>query len=133
MFDSVAKDHSCSGRFCKTILEERGQYFGQHLHCNRRTWTISLTHRRDVYIVIGIKVHVICIQMLIYHDIMYASFCSNSFNVELQAQPKPRNAFHDRQLLFQALPLVIIIMLSVAKRQRLLPSLDCCSPFVSLL
>ena len=27
----------------------------------------------------------------------------------------------------------IIIMLSVAKRQRLLPSLDCCSPFVSLL
>ena len=26
-----------------------------------------------------------------------------------------------------------IIMLSVAKRQRLLPSLDCCSPFISLL
>ena len=29
--------------------------------------------------------------------------------------------------------IIIIIMLSVAKRQRLLPSLDCCSPFVSLL
>ena len=29
--------------------------------------------------------------------------------------------------------MVIIIMLSVAKRQRLLPSLDCCSPFISLL
>ena len=28
---------------------------------------------------------------------------------------------------------VIIIMLSVAKRQRLVPSLDCCSPFISLL
>ena len=30
-------------------------------------------------------------------------------------------------------PVDVIIMLSVAKRQRLLPSLDCCSPFVSLL
>ena len=29
--------------------------------------------------------------------------------------------------------IIIIIMLSVAKRQRLLPSLDSCSPFVSLL
>ena len=26
-YDSVVKDHSCSGGFCKTILEERGQVF----------------------------------------------------------------------------------------------------------
>ena len=29
--------------------------------------------------------------------------------------------------------IITIIMLSVAVRQRLLPSLDCCSPFISLL
>ena len=26
-FDSIVKDHSCSGGFCNTILEEGGQVF----------------------------------------------------------------------------------------------------------
>ena len=29
--------------------------------------------------------------------------------------------------------IIVITMLSVAKQQKLLPSLDCCSPFISLL
>ena len=72
-FDSVVKDHSCSGGFCNTILEERGQVFWTAFTA---TGTLGFAYSHAVYIVIGnLSLNgawVICIIMLIYHGIMYA-------------------------------------------------------------
>ena len=83
--------------FVKQSWKKEDNWFGPRSPCHRRMW--ALARQCDVYIGASLSIngaHVICVQMLIYHGIMYAWFCSNSLHVELQAQPKPRNAFHYR-------------------------------------
>ena len=51
MFEMVAKDHYCSGGFCNTILEERGEVFWTSFtlspaHVGSRR--LGLAHRGDV-------------------------------------------------------------------------------------
>ena len=90
-------------------------------HCRRCMWALGLAHRRDVYIVVGasLSLHracVICVQMLIYHGIMYACFYINSFSVEFQVHPKPSNAFHDTALQFEV-PGPPLVYLSIRLRR----------------
>ena len=39
--------------FVKQSWKKEDKCFGQRSHCHRRTWALGLTHRRDVYVVIG--------------------------------------------------------------------------------